>query len=195
MEGIPTVNVTSRRRTEIEALDALMFTIGYAYIKYGLVPVDRNGRAYIAIDQRGKTSSPATSSPASTPAKAGSGSTPAKAGSDPNASPQGSNPAQYDTNEIHEFRIAKIEVKPAKDDKIGLNFYVGSHQYPDIWGSFTLDKAIEFMKGSGYEWKEEHFTGVREYKDLDFIVTWKYSEKRNSKGNQYKNLEGTKAIG
>jgi hypothetical protein len=192
MEGLPSLSITSHRKTEIAAIDALMYALRYAYEVYGLAPIARGqtGRP----NNQTQSAAPAAGAKQAGPQKPGSSNAaPQRSGVAPAAPAAPTQPAapgneQFDPNVTHEYKIVMIEIKPQSDGKIAVDFFGPGHNYPDIYAKWTPEQALGYLNQSGWVFSAEHFARVAKYTDLDFVVKWVYSEKRNSKGNQYKNI-------
>lgn len=177
------VNLTSHRTTETAALDGLLAAVKFAQIQYGFVPVDRNGNPFPAAR-------------VSTPGKQATGQAKAAQPSRPAGQPAAqaskpattSQPAAEDTTIEHTIVCVKMEVAPVPGKGVGMKFYAAGHNYADIWCTWAEDKALEWLNaGTGYEWDAATLAAVASF-TVKFKVIFMYSDKRNSKSNQYKDI-------
>lgn len=186
-EGIPMINITERRSTGIAAIDALMATIQYANLKYGLVPVDRSSRIPETTAGRSKNGpAMAQSKPSAREPKYPDG--PQKP-TNHNQAPAAVPGSEYDPEVVHTFPCTKLEVVPKPGGKANLNFYGDGRKYADLWCTWDIPAILKSLPATGYEWTEEHFRVAEAY-GVPFRVQWRYSEKVNDKGKPYKNIIG-----
>lgn len=95
-------------------------------------------------------------------------------------------PANVDTS-VNTMEIKKVKVEPQPDGKIKVAMFAEGHKYADLYMTQNLDRTLEALNGTGYEWTAEYLSKTAEY-DMAFFADWRNSEKLNSKGNPYKNV-------
>lgn len=105
--------------------------------------------------------------------------------------PAASNAPQSPTTQpqpagIQSIKIVKMSVTPRADGKSDVKFFEAGHQYPDLYATRTPAELAALLKATG-DWKEDHFKAAAEY-NVMMLIDYKLSEKKNSKGNPYKDI-------
>lgn len=125
--------------------------------------------------------------PAAPPAP-GRPATPPAPGQPPAPTAQAAPPAgaSNGTGEIFTLPIVKWEVaKIRQDGRVDINFFGPGHRHPDIYTTWSVEKAVQMFAETG-AWTAEHFAGAQTYTfPLKVLYTL---GKANSKGNQYKDI-------
>lgn len=111
---------------------------------------------------------------------------PAKAAPVTPAAPNAPQAPAQPANGIQSIRIAKMSVTPRADGKADVKFFEAGHQYPDLYATRTPAELAALLKATG-EWKEDHFKAAAEY-NVTMTIDYKLSDKKNSKGNPYKDI-------
>lgn len=159
------VNVTARATSLVRAIDELNQAILYAHETYGwntVANVTQPARA-----RRNSSPTPAQPAVAHPPSEA--------------------EPGGIGQSIITQYQVAK------KPDGTGeLLLYEAGHKYPDLrvanWSIENLTKFLEKVgSSSGKPWEQAITEG--EQGMVHWLVTWQYSEKRNQKGNPYKDVK------
>lgn len=89
---------------------------------------------------------------------------------------------QNGPKEIHELKFVKVEVVPKPDGKSELRFYEAGHKYPDIYATRATEKWIDELG-----WDETAFVSAAY--DAKGVAGYVLSDKLNTKGNPYKDIE------
>lgn len=162
-------NLTCRANTAREAIDQIIDGINYAKSK-GFSVIRPMGEtptmaATPAPDAHAATTTPA---PVSAPAAARSSAAPAANGS---------------AKTIHAVFMG---VQPKPDGKVTIEWFCDGHKYADIYTTRSIESAVNLLATTG-SWTADHLKEAVRYK-VNHLITWKDSEKLNSKGNPYKDL-------
>lgn len=87
------------------------------------------------------------------------------------------------------FHCNKIMAGPFKD-KIKLDWYTdsvaGKTKYPFMTSYIPVEQAMAWLQPFG-EWEADDFYANKEY-PVSLNITWAESDKKNDKGNPYKNI-------
>lgn len=85
--------------------------------------------------------------------------------------------------------VAKVEVTPKPDNKVELKLYGENDKYPRLYHNGTVDQVLTALSVTGLDWKKEQLT-VANSINAKFYADWRNSEKLNSNGKPYKNIQG-----
>lgn len=80
----------------------------------------------------------------------------------------------------------KMTVMPKPDGKVTLEWFADGHKYADIYTTRAVDSALTLLASTG-AWTKEHLTAAQTFQ-VHHLITWRDSDKLNSKGNPYKDL-------
>ncbi len=163
-------NLTCRGNSVREAIDALVDGINYAKTK-----------GFSVIRPMGET--PAVQ-PATTHVNAPQ--TPVTAPVPVNVPASPATPALSTNNSVKTIHAVRMDVQPKPDGKVTLEWYADGHKFADIYTTRTVENAVNLLSATG-AWTPEHLGKAQSF-TVTHIITWKDSEKLNSKGNPYKDL-------
>jgi len=90
------------------------------------------------------------------------------------------------TDQRNMVAISRLEVAPRADGRVDLRFFGTGHKYADITAVREPDSAVHMLSATG-AWTPQHFASVAVY-NVAMIIEWTPSEKKNSKGNPYKDI-------
>jgi len=159
-------NLTVRGSDPKEVIDRIFEASRYAKDKYKLSLANPNVRN--APKASGQPSAPSAPGAQRAPAGAqGTGTTPQSGGV---------------------VNAVKMEVVRGPDGKVTLKWYRAGDRYPEIYTTRTPEKALELLRSTGEDWREEHLAGSYMYNDIRHVIHFRFSEKTNSKGNPYKDI-------
>jgi hypothetical protein len=85
---------------------------------------------------------------------------------------------------------ARMEVVPGADGKSEVKFYADGHQYPDLYTKRTPAQLAVLLQPTG-QWTPDHFTKAGTHA-VPMRIEYKLSDKKNSKGNPYKDIVAVK---
>jgi hypothetical protein len=85
------------------------------------------------------------------------------------------------------IRAVKLEIVPEMDDKVTLKFYETGHQYPDITTKRVTERALELLQSTGDGWRIEDLQRAST-RNIRYGIRYRESDKRNSRGNPYKDI-------
>jgi hypothetical protein len=86
------------------------------------------------------------------------------------------------------FVAVKMDVVLRPDGKLNVNFYAAGHQYPDMYVTKTPAEMVAALAKTGPWTVAEHFSKPGIFEGLNLLVEYTLSDKKNSKGNSYKDL-------
>jgi hypothetical protein len=92
------------------------------------------------------------------------------------------------------FVAVKMDVTPRADGKLNVNFYAAGHQYPDMYVTKTPAEMVAALAKCGAWTLAEHFSGPGSYDLPGYVIEYTLSDKKNSKGNPYKDLADIRPV-
>lgn len=162
------INLTARGADAEDALRQLMHALGVARDEFKMAPYQKGHQAAPAA----KTAA----SPAAQPA--------------PAAKPKAGGELIYKPD--HVLAAVKVAVEPRPDGKAKVEFYGAGHVYPDLSTVRTPEQLNElFAPVNG--WTPDHFKTAATY-DVAYNVTWRESDRLNSKRNPYKDVVAIEGV-
>lgn len=104
---------------------------------------------------------------------------------------QASNEPTYHPVEegLQTLLVAKVEVTPKPDNKVELKLYGENDKFPRLYHNGTVEQVLTALSVTGLDWKKEYLT-VADVRHAKFYADWRNSEKLNSNGKPYKNIQG-----
>lgn len=167
-------NLTCRANSAREAIDQLVDGINYAKTKgFSVIRPMGDTPPAMAAPQ---THVERPASPVTAPAS-NSQAAPAIAQNGANNTVSG---------QLKTIRAVRMDVMPKPDGKVTLEWYMDGHKFADIYTTRTLDNAVNLLLPTG-AWTADHLKEAQTY-SVRHVITWRDSEKLNSKGNPYKDL-------
>lgn len=90
------------------------------------------------------------------------------------------------------LRAVKMDIAPRADGKVDIKFFGEGHKYADLMRVATVEQAIQFLSPVG-AYTAQHLSVTASYQ-VNLDVRWAESDRRNSKGNPYKDILDIKAV-
>lgn len=153
-------NITSRAETPLDALENLLKTQSYAEKVYHLTLYDPGVKQAPKSETPPKQDKPAPASHNAEKPKGGG-----------------------------TFHIVKIKVEPQEDGKSKVSMFTdmeGMTKYPVLYVTKTPEQLAETFAAAG-DWSPWHFESLVSY-EVDWEAIWLESDKKNSRGNPYKDI-------
>lgn len=169
-KGILEIGLSGRGRTSAEALLNLLDGLHLA-----------NSKGYKS--HRIIYQPPAAAQLAQTPPGAVAGSVPPPAVIVPPASGSGAGQPAPASGIL---RAVKMDIAPRADGKVDIKFFGEGHKFADLTKVAAVDQAILFLAPIG-AYTAQHLAVSASYQ-VSVDVRWAESERRNSKGNPYKDI-------
>lgn len=113
---------------------------------------------------------------------------PANTTATPAPAPMGatSTTAPANGNGVLSVTSSELRVTPRTDGKVDLAFWNAGRKYEEIKATKSPDDAIRLLAPTGV-WTKDNFTAVGTF-GLPVSIEYRLSDKRNSKGNPYKDI-------
>lgn len=174
------INLTCRANTPIEALESLWQTMIESKKRYGFSLMDPS----IQKGPAKKADIPAPTNRRIANVGVDKKPAPVPVGTKQAPAPEKKSEAPATNGIIH---AVKLEITPVEDGKINFKWTAAGHNFPDIYVTKVADKALELLQSAGEAWDESHLLIYGKY-DIAQDIYYRLSEKKNSKGNPYKDI-------